>query len=68
MTWFKNENTKISTSNSILIEDHKQNLVLKIENLSLNDFGKYNCKTVNSLYTTEETTRLSCFNVKTKLL
>ena len=54
VTWFKNENTKLSTSDEILIEDLAPKYVMKIEKLSEKNFGKYKCKATNSLGTAEE--------------
>ena len=55
VTWFKNENTKLSTSDEILIEDQEPKHVLKIENLKVKNFGKYKCKASNALGHSEDT-------------
>ena len=49
VTWFKNGNTKLSTSDEIVIEDHEPKHVLKIEKLKVKNFGIYKCKASNGL-------------------
>ena len=41
VTWFKNGNTKLSTSDEIVMEDHEPKHVLKIEKLKVKNFGIY---------------------------
>ena len=53
VTWFKNENTKLSTSDEIVIENQEPKFVLKIEKLKVNNFGSYKCKASNMLGSTE---------------
>ena len=59
VTWFKNENTRLSTSDEILIEDHKPKHVLKIEKLKVKNFGKYKCKASNALGYAEDTIEIT---------
>ena len=59
VTWFKNENTKLSTSDEIVIENHEPKYVMKIEKLKVKNFGKYKCKASNALGNTEETIEIT---------
>ena len=59
LSWFKNENTRLSTSDEILIEDQNPKHVLKIEKLKINNFGKYKCKASNALGYAEDTIEIT---------
>ena len=59
VTWFKNENTKLYTSDEIVIKDLEPKYVMKIEKLNVNNFGKYKCRATNSLGTAEETVEIT---------
>ena len=64
VTWFFNENTRLSTSDEIVIKDHKPKSVMKIEKLYEKNFGKYKCKARNSLGTAEDSIELTGFKAK----
>ena len=59
VTWFKNGNTKLSTSDEIVIEDQEPKYVMKIEKLDVKNFGKYKCKARNGIGTAEETLEIT---------
>ena len=59
VTWFKNENTKLSTSDEIVIENHEPKYVMKIEKLKVKNFGKYKCKASNALGYAEDTIEIT---------
>jgi len=59
VTWFFNENTRLSTSDEIVITDHTPKSVMKIEKLYEKNFGKYKCKARNSLGKAENSIELT---------
>jgi len=59
VTWFFNENTRLSTSDEIVITDYTPKSVMKIEKLYEKNFGKYKCKARNSLGKAEDSIELT---------
>jgi len=49
VTWYKDEHTKLSTSDEIVIEDDETKHVLKIESMKVKHFGQYKCRATNTL-------------------
>lgn len=60
VVWFKNDHTRLSTSDKLLIEDKKGGgSTLRIEQLLSSQFGQYKCRASNPLGREERRLRLS---------
>lgn len=59
ISWYKNGNVKLSTSDEIVIKAIKPKYALKIEKLKSQNFGMYTCRASNDLGTSEAVTEIT---------
>ena len=53
ISWYRNGNVKLSTSDEIVIKANEPKYILKIEKLRSKNFGNYTCRASNELGTME---------------
>ena len=59
ISWYKDGNVKLSTSDEIVITENDQKYSLKIEKLRERNFGLFSCRASSSLGSSEATIELS---------
>ena len=59
ISWYKNGNVRLSTSDEIVIKDNSPKHILKIEKLKSKNFGHYTCRASNELGTNEASVEIT---------